>query len=237
MKRIYVLLMTLLFAVTAFAQGEIQMNGAFHRKDGNVNHLWLLSDGYCSYITYEDNKYLGTWGGPFTMKADGIEVKVEYNDLKPEEIGTVKKTEAKWRPRFLEMGSVKMDRVSLGKQDLDGLWRITGRKQGDKVSEIAVGDRKTIKILVDGYFQWIAINPAEKGFYGTGGGKYVFKDGKYTEEILFFSRDNSRVGAKLGFDGKVEGNNWNHSGLSSKGDPIFEVWSRDKTQYGIELRR
>jgi hypothetical protein len=53
-------------------------------------------------------------------------------------------------------------------------------------------------------------------------------NGKYTENILFFSRDNSRVGAQLTFDGKIEDGNWHHSGLSSKGDPIYEIWSRVK---------
>jgi hypothetical protein len=61
---------------------------------------------------------------------------------------------------------------------------------------------------------------------GTGGGTYTFKDGKYTENIEFFSRDSSRVGSSLAFDGKLENGDWHHSGLSSKGDPIYEVWSR-----------
>jgi len=80
---------------------------------------------------------------------------------------------------------------------------------------------------VDGHFQWIAINPAEKGFYGTGGGHYAFQNGKYSEHILFFSRDNTRVGALLTFDGEIKDSDWHHSGRSSKGDPIYEIWSRD----------
>jgi hypothetical protein len=80
---------------------------------------------------------------------------------------------------------------------------------------------------VDGYFQWIAINPAQKGFYGTGGGKYSFKEGQYTENIVFFSRDNSRVGAELNFKGELRDKAWHHSGLSSKGDPIYEIWSME----------
>jgi hypothetical protein len=63
---------------------------------------------------------------------------------------------------------------------------------------------------------------------GTGGGTYTFANGKYTEHIEFFSRDSSRVGAALTFDGKLENGDWHHSGLSSKGDPIYEVWSRKK---------
>lgn len=83
-------------------------------------------------------------------------------------------------------------------------------------------------MLTGNRFQWFAINPETKEFFGTGGGTYSFENGKYTENILFFSRDNSRVGAHLTFDGKIEDGNWHHSGLSSKGDAIYEIWGRVK---------
>jgi hypothetical protein len=50
-------------------------------------------------------------------------------------------------------------------------------------------------------------------------------DGKYTEKIEFFSRDNNRVGAELSFEAEVKGKEWIHSGKSSKGDPIKEIWT------------
>ena len=88
------------------------------------------------------------------------------------------------------------------------------------------GPRKTLKILTGTRFQWFAINPGTKEFSGTGGGTYTFVNGQYTENILFFSRDNSRTGAQLTFDGKLENGQWHHSGLSSKGDKIYEVWGK-----------
>lgn len=227
MKRLFLSLAILLMGFAVIAQSKQPLHGAYLAKDGNVNHLWLFVDGYSSYIQYEDNKYISTWGGPFSTANNGIQVKVEYNDANPAEIGTEKATNAQLDGKGIKMGNLNFTKQTTNKQDLDGLWRITGRKEKDKMSTIPRGDRKTIKILVDGYFQWIAINPAEKGFYGTGGGKYSFKDKKYTENILFFSRDNSRVGASLSFDGEIKDGAWNHSGLSSKGDPIFEIWSRD----------
>ena len=88
------------------------------------------------------------------------------------------------------------------------------------------GPRKTLKMLTGTRFQWFAINPETKQFSGTGGGTYSFENGKYTENIWSFSRDSSRVGAKLVFDGKLVDGKWHHSGLSSKGDKIYEVWGR-----------
>ena len=74
----------------------------------------------------------------------------------------------------------------------------------------------------------MAINTETKEFSGTGGGTYTFKDGKYTENIEFFSRDSSRVGASLSFDVSVANNICTHKGLSSKGEPIHEEWSRER---------
>jgi hypothetical protein len=50
------------------------------------------------------------------------------------------------------------------------------------------------------------------------------RDGLYIEKIEFFSRDNSRVGQHLSFDYKLVNGDWVHKGLSSKGQPIHEVW-------------
>ena len=65
-------------------------------------------------------------------------------------------------------------------------------------------------------------------FKGTGGGNYTSKDGVYTENIEYFSRDNSRVGASLEFNYEVKENDWHHTGNNSKGEPMYEIWARRK---------
>ena len=45
--------------------------------------------------------------------------------------------------------------------------------------------RKTMKILVDGYFQWIAFNTNTFSFMGTGGGRYTAEDGIKRILIIF----------------------------------------------------
>jgi hypothetical protein len=121
-----------------------------------------------------------------------------------------------------------MTRLDDGSGELAGVWRITGRMVDGKINEMPRRDRKTLKILSGTRFQWMAINPVTKEFFGTGGGTYAFKDGKYTEYIEFFSRDSSRVGSSLTFDGSLNGDQWNHSGKSSKGEPLNEVWTKEK---------
>jgi hypothetical protein len=44
---------------------------------------------------------------------------------------------------------------------------------------------------------------------------------------MFFSRDDKRVGASLSFDAKVTDNQWSHSGKSSTGNKINEIWTKE----------
>lgn len=82
-----------------------------------------------------------------------------------------------------------------------------------------------MKILVDGYFQWIAFNTNTFSFMGTGGGSYTAENGTYKEKIDYFSRDNKKVGISLSFSYSKNGQDWHHKGFSSKGDPIHEIWA------------
>ncbi len=108
---------------------------------------------------------------------------------------------------------------------LNGAWLITGRMRDGEVSRSTPGARKTMKILSGTKFQWVAYNDETNRFSGTGGGSYTTVDSKYTENIEFFSRDSSRVGASLEFTYKLDSGEWHHSGLSSRGDTIYEIWT------------
>jgi hypothetical protein len=109
--------------------------------------------------------------------------------------------------------------------ELYGAWLITGRERNGEISRSTPGARKTMKILSGTRFQWIAYNTDTGEFFGTGGGTYTTENGKYTENIEFFSRDNSRVGRSLRFEYEIKDGEWHHSGLSSKGEPIYEIWT------------
>lgn len=95
-------------------------------------------------------------------------------------------------------------------------WVITGRQRNGEMNKVTPGDRRTIKILSGGRFQWVAFNSATGDFSGTGGGTYSAVNGIYTENITFFSRDNSRVGAELSFEFAVKNGDWHHSGKAQR---------------------
>jgi len=55
--------------------------------------------------------------------------------------------------------------------------------------------------------------------------KAEFSVRHYIENIEFFSRDDAKAGLSLSFNYELIDGKWNHSGKSSKGDSIHEIWS------------
>ena len=209
-----------------------KLSGAWELKEGSVTHTLVIADDYFSLTSFDitGKKFIQTQGGTFIRKGNQAEGKIEFHTMDKLKVGSV----YAWPLQF-EKDKITITRegktetwqqTDNGSGSLAGNWRITGRDQNGKMIEIKPAARKTIKLLSGRRFQWAAINTETGEFFGTGGGTYTFENGKYTEHIEFFSRDSSRVGMSLSFDGRVEGRNWYHSGKSSKGDPISEVWSR-----------
>ncbi|MDT0691164.1 hypothetical protein RM549_15320 [Salegentibacter sp. F188] len=191
----------------------------------------IYQDGYFAEgaKNSETNEFLWALGGEYS-EADYREMS-DFNTKNPEAIGKT------FDPKLSFMSDnsqIKIDnvtevqvweRISSEEDDLSGNWVITGRKRGREMSTMTPGNRRTVKILGGGRFQWIAFNSATREFSGTGGGTYSAEDGKYIENIEFFSRDSNRVGASLDFEYEVRDSEWHHQGKSSKGDPIYEIWS------------
>lgn len=219
--------------LAASSQDNSPFSGAWQNTDDSGETICMM-DGYLSYARFDvaGKVFHETWGGPYTMDGKTMKISVEFDSKDRARVGkeTILTVHHDGNLVVEGMGATRrMKQLDEGKAELAGNWRITGRKQGDKMSEIPLRPRRTFKLLTATRFQWMAINIETGEFSGTGGGSYTFVNGKYTETIEFFSRDNSRVGASLSFDGKLEDGKWHHSGLSSKGEPIYEIWSRHST--------
>lgn len=197
-------------------------------NDDGKRGLWIITEKHFSVTYYKQNEYGSTEGGEWSQLQDGsIQFAWEYHTEKSDLIGQKKSYSVTLKGDKLTVEGTTWNRVDNGTPGkLAGAWLITGRYRDGEISERTPGVRRTMKILSGTKFQWIAYNIETKEFFGTGGGTYTTKDGKYTETIEFFSRDNSRVGASLEFDFKLENGKWRHSGNSSKGDPLDEVWTK-----------
>ena len=210
-----------------------ELRGAWMHQSGNEEKLLQFVDGYNTHTVYSKGgkQFIETRGGTYKINGSQLNIAVEFDTRNKEQTGQSLSYNflVKGNELTIDVKGKKIiyKRIDNGSAPLTGVWHITGRLQEGKVVPIhRSGTRKTIKILSGTRFQWAAINPGTKEFFGTGGGVYEFKNGKYTEHIEFFSRDSSRVGSSLLFDGKLEKGEWHHSGQSSKGDAIYEIWSR-----------
>ena len=243
MKPVFILII-LFFSFGSIAQ---ELQGAWKLIEENGNKLTdkevikIYQDGYFSYGAKEKdtNKFLEAGGGEFssnpTVETSYIET-YDFHTGNPELVGTDKTYSLTIKNDTLTLLSSDnntqvWERISNREDELSGNWVITGRKRDGELNKMTPGARRTIKILGGGRFQWVAFNSETKEFSGSGGGTYTAENGKYVENIEFFSRDDNRVGAHLEFNFEVQDGDWHHSGKSSKGDPIHEIWSPYKEAY------
>ncbi|MCK0155847.1 hypothetical protein MWU65_01570 [Cellulophaga sp. F20128] len=222
------------FIMASFANAQLN-SGVFlsEEKQGNVSlvHELKIDDTYFVATVYQKNpaKFIKTQGGFYTVEGNQLRVKLEFNSNFQED--GVKELVYSFiqnkKELKLEADTVKSyTKSNESPIDLNGKWLITGRgDQSFDKAEVFKKPRKTMKFLYNGHFQWIAFNSDTFQFSGTGGGTYEAKNGTYIEKIAYFSRDDSRVGAALDFKYEIKNGDWHHSGKSSKGADIYEVWS------------
>jgi hypothetical protein len=214
------------------AQTSKQIEGAWMNDSSGFKQVSIFTGKFFSLTTYDlaGKTFISTRGGSWTIDGGKMIWTDEFNTSSPQQVGKITSMHFSMSTPAteLKLGSrswKRLDDTTPGK--LAGAWLITGRNVSGAMQPITPGARRTMKILSGTRFQWIAYNTETKEFFGTGGGTYTTKDGKYTEHIEFFSRDASRVGMELSFEFEIDSQgHWKHTGFSSKGDPIDEVWTR-----------
>jgi hypothetical protein len=232
MMKAIALVFTLLFACTlSFGQLKLTDYVGAWESGTEIKKVKIVTNEFFSTAVYKDHEFVGTLGGRWKLEGNMLIETLEFNTIKPGAIGTQAKSQVQIQNQIMSVGTEAgkeiwkmVDNGNPGQ--LAGAWLITGRVTNGNLNKMTPGARRTMKILSGTRFQWIAYNVDTKEFFGTGGGTYTTENGKYTENILFFSRDNNRVGASLQFDFSIEDGNWRHKGLSSKGEPIDEVWTK-----------
>ena len=236
MKKIILLLICTFLSFGTTAQSFIGAWETYHTsKDGEkLKSVVIFSDGYQVITTYDaiTGKFISTNGGTWELTDDTMTEKVEFDTNNSERVGSEVSFEVFIKDSIMGISGSekKFKRIDNGEPGkLQGAWLISGRLRDGETQQINTSrPRKTMKILSGTRFQWIAYNTETKQFMGTGGGVYTTTNGEYTENIEFFSRDDSKVGKGLKFNYSLVDGKWHHSGLSSKGDPIFEIWSPRK---------
>ena len=215
--------------------------GAWERStvvDGDpVTQVLLFAGDYFSWTEYRsaDGDFHFTKGGHWSADGGQLVFTYEFHTAGAAQVGAEALLSFELDRQKLRLvlpggASTEWSRLDSGTTTpLSGAWLFAGRRRDGELQRRSTdGPRKTMKLLTGNRFQWIAYNTATKQFFGTGGGTYTADDGRYVETIGFFSRDKSRVGAVLSFDFEVQDGEWHHSGFSSQGDPMYELWAPRK---------
>ena len=217
MKKILLFILLILLYSCSSIKNDLSNVFELDKTEETIERLIIDSE---YLLVTEFNKTSGafvkTYGGYYEIEGDSYKVSLEFNsDFEKDSITSIELTkDNSWR------------NISKPESLLQGKWVMSGRyNNGEFRTRDTNLPRKTMKVLIDGFFQWIAFNTETFSFSGSGGGEYEAVDGKYIEKIQYFSRDDSRVGAELDFNYEVKEGDWYHSGLSSKGNPINEVWT------------
>ncbi len=226
MKRIILNGLLAILPFFTIAQPALQsLNGAWEaeKDDNNTRSIVIISDGYFSVTNYANDRFISTMGGIIEARNNQIVLTYEFNTEDSTQVGTSIVADGALENDQITYNGMNWHRIDDGTPgELNGAWLMVGRdRDGERRKP---GARKTMKILSGTRFQWIAYHTETGQFFGTGGGNYTTEDGKYTEQIEFFSRDQSRVGMSLTFEYELIDNEWHHKGNNSRGEPLYEVW-------------
>ena len=236
MKYLITFITIILFSQNINSQNIIGSWERIQENESGITEKQIVifsSNGFQSISIFnaKTGEFIYTNGGTWELNGDDLTEKVEFDTGNPERIGSEVTFKIIVKKKSITgPDGYPWKRIDDGKPGkLEGAWLMGGRfRNGKKQMRKVDGPRKTMKLLSGKRFQWIAYNTETKQFMGTGGGTYTTKNGVYSENIEFFSRDNSKAGLKLKFDFDIIDNEWNHKGFSSKGDPMHEIWVKRK---------
>src|SRR5215203_6898507 len=175
-------------------------------------------------------KFIHSYGGTWRVDGNKLIRKIEWNSNDSAQVGReLTQIIELSKDRFVIENNETWKRLDDGKPGaLMGAWVITGNYVNDTVSKRASPfyPRRTMTVLSGKYFHWIAYNVNTKAFMNAGGGSYATNNGKYTENIEFFTKTPESVGKTLVFDYSFVNGDWRHKGQKSVGGTMDECWTR-----------
>lgn len=236
--RLFSLILGLLAIVLLSAYAKINIEtkdivGAWGYGPAESRTVMINTDKVFSVATYDipGKKFISSYGGTWRIEGNKLIKKIEWNTKDSSLVGKeiIDDVQITTGKLVNKQASETWTRLDDGKPGaLMGAWIITGTFQNDTVSKRAnpFYPRRTMKVLSGKYFQWIAYNVATKTFMNAGGGTYTTANGKYTENIEFFTKTSESVGKSLVFDYSIVNGGWRHKGEKSTGGTMDECWSR-----------
>lgn len=175
------------------------VNGVYEKTERNDTSTQtirlMIKDAYFILTTFNTApaSFNNTLGGILTTEGKNFIVNLEFNSAIAKDSlkmlkGTFQLKGNSCVVIFDNGNKLELEKVTKDIQNFEGAFLMAGRvtEQGESRRRIDV-PRITMKMLLDGYFQWIAFNRETFEFSGTGGGRYIADNtGAYIEQIEFF---------------------------------------------------
>ncbi|MES2329586.1 MAG: membrane or secreted protein [Bacteroidota bacterium] len=233
-----IILLSATMLLTAFSTGSFKtpaatLNGAWGYGTPGNRTVMIFSGNVFSVASYDipGKKMISSYGGTWKVEGNKLLRKIEWNSIDSTQVGNEWSHAMQMTNTRLNtsQSNEKWERLDDGGPgELAGVWVITGNYTNDKVSKRASPfyPRRTMKVLSGKYFHWIAYNAATKQFLNAGGGAYTTANGKYTENIEFFTKTAESVGKSLVFDYSFVDGDWRHRGQKSTGGAMDECWTK-----------
>jgi hypothetical protein len=241
MKHLIVLIALGTFAIFLFSSLKKEniitkdIVGAWGYGPAENRTVMIHTDKVFSVANYDlpGKKFISSYGGTWRINGNKLIKKIEWNSKDTGQVGEEITEEIKLTANQLTLQNKETwNRLDDGTPGaLMGAWIITGNYTNNIVSKRAnpFYPRRTMKVLSGKYFQWIAYNVNTKAFMNAGGGTYTTHNGKYTENIDFFTKTSESVGKNLSFDYSFENGDWRHRGQKSIGGAMDECWTKRET--------
>jgi hypothetical protein len=159
------------------------MAGAYHMsvKQGNETFtaVKIVTGSYFTIAYYDlaGKKFAGTEGGTYSVNGSNYQENIEFNTMDSTRVGSTVTLQSlikgsKWQLSGTKYGkkiAETWEQISEEKAQnspLQGAWRITQRADPDTgtMSAMQQGPRKTLKMMSDTRFQWIAYNRLRSNF-------------------------------------------------------------------------
>lgn len=212
---------------------DINMKGAWEYGPVENRTVMINTDKVFSVATYDlpGKKFISSYGGTWRIQNDKLVQTIEWNTKDPQQVGKEVTSDVSLSGNKLTIisSNENWSRVDDGSaSELSGAWIITGNYADDKVSKRPAPffPRRTMKVLSGTRFHWIAYNVQTKQFMNAGGGTYAARDGKYTENVEFFTKTPESVGKTLAFQYSFVNGDWRHKGEKSTGGAMDECWTK-----------
>jgi len=233
MKKIVLLIFVSSIIQSLSAQSKQFLKGPWVREEKDVKTLVLITDQLISVAVYneKEKQFLYTWGGTYVLHNSQLQVQYEWSSNDSNLVNTSSAIDFDIKRNKLSLGETLSGLekgVTNHSGDLQGAWIISGNYI-DGVAKKRANPflpRRTMKLIVGDYFQWVSYNVVSKKFFDAGGGKQSHGNGQYNEEIEYFTKTPASIGKKMNYTYSISGDDWRHTGQKSTGGQLDECWTR-----------